>query len=135
MATASPWRRSQSGWSAWRALQRVGQGVAVVEDDAAAALALVLGHDRRLDAGAARHLLLDGLVRRGGVAQEGVLGDFASAAGPFAGRERRKRLGVAQHGVGLPEGAHEVLALGQVDAVLPPMAASTWARSEVATLR
>ena len=97
------------------ALQRVGERVAVVEDHAAPALALVLGHDRRLDADAARHLLLDGLVGLGGLAQEGVLGDLAAAAGPLARREGREGLGVAQHGVGLPERADEVLALGQVD--------------------
>ena len=48
------------------------------------------------------------------VAQEGVLGDLAPTAGPLAWREGRERLGVAQHGVRLPEGADQVLALGQV---------------------
>ena len=96
------------------ALERVGQRVAVVEDHAAAALALVVGDHRRLDADAARHLLLDRLVRRRRVAQEGVLGDLAPAAGPLPGRQGRERLGVAEHGVRLPEGADEVLALGQV---------------------
>ena len=96
-------------------LERVGQGVPVVEDHAATALALVLGDHGRLDAGTAGHLFLNRLVGRWRVAQEGVLGDLAPAAGPLAGRKGREGLGVAEHGVGLPERTDEVLALGEVD--------------------
>ena len=52
---------------------------------------------------------------RRGVAQEGVLGDLAPAAGPLAGRQGRRVSVSHSTALGLPEGADEVLALGQVD--------------------
>ena len=51
-------------------------------------------------------------------AEEVVLGQLAQAAAVLAGRQRGQHLGVAQHGGGLPEGADQVLALGQVHAGL-----------------
>ncbi len=47
--------------------------------------------------------------------QQGVLGHLAPARRPLPGRERGERGGVAQDGGRLPEGADQVLALGQVD--------------------
>ncbi len=100
-------------------LQCVAQGVSVVEDDPAPRLPLVLTDDRRLDGEAARHLFLDRLVRARGLTQEGVLGHLSPSARPLARREGGQGLGVAEHGLGLPERADEVLAFGEVHTGLP----------------
>ena len=137
-ATASPWRRSQSGRrSKRRGLEGVGQGVAVVEEHPPAALALVGGHDRRLDGRAAGHLLLDGQVGRrpsGGVDPGRRTWRSRRARRPTraAAAWRGSRCRTARP-PGCQKAPTRFLPSGRLTPVLPPMAASTWASSEVAT--
>ena len=101
-----------------RRLDGVGQRVAVVEDGPPASLTLVGRHHLGLDA----HCGCDpgiGVERVEVVAgQEVVLGQLTLAAAQLPRRQRGQRLGVAQHGVRLPERADQVLALRQVDSGL-----------------
>ena len=108
-------------------LQGVGQGVAVVENHATVALALVGRHHLGLDgrrtgppdrAGADREARLR--RHRSGVAQEGVLGHLPPPRRPLPGGQGGQHLGVAEDGLRLPERTDQVLPLGQVDAGLPP---------------
>ena len=103
-----------------RGLDGVGQRVAVVEDGPPAPLALIGRHHLGLDA----HCGCDPLVGVEGIevvaSQEVVLGQLTLAAAQLPRRQRGQHLGVAQHGLGLPERADEVLALGQVDSGLAP---------------
>ena len=70
-------------------------------------------------ADAARHLLVDRPGRPSGASpKKAYLAISPRAAGPLPRRQGGQRLGVAQHGARLPEGAHQVLALGQVHAGL-----------------
>ena len=64
---------------------------------------------------------------------ERVLRDLAEARSEVPVRQARQRGHIAQHRHRLVEGAHEVLALGRLTAVLPPIAASTWPINVVGT--
>ncbi len=112
-----------------RGLERVRDGVSVVEDGAhAGSLELVGRDDPRLDldapgdhlrehGGIAREQCVD--VRRGEVvAHQRVLGDLTQAAAVLAVGQRGEHRRVHEHGARLVERTDEVLALGQVHAGL-----------------
>ena len=100
-------------------LQGVGQRVAVVQHHATSRLTLVGGHHLGFDSHRGGYAPIQRQPLEVLVAQEVVFGHLALPAEQFPLRQRVQHLGVAQHGVGLPEGAHQVLALGQVHAGLP----------------
>ena len=114
-------------------LHRVRKGVPEVQERAAVVLcrlALVLLDDLRLENAAARDDLRQ--LRRGGrkarerfqllkergVRQQAVFDDLAHPGRKFAGREGGESVHVRKDREGLPEGAHEVLARGDIDARL-----------------
>ena len=110
-------------------LDRVAEGVPVVEHLPAAGLAQVAGDDLGLDPDAALHELADHLGLRVAhrlrvgldeledplVGDEAALDDLRHAGEQLVLGQRPQRVEVAQHGRGRVEGAHEVLALGRVD--------------------
>jgi len=100
-------------------LQGMAQGVAVVQHRTATALALVTRNHVGLDGDAPGDALVQVAVDQRFAAQEVVLGHLAQPAPVLAGRQRLEHLGVAQHCRRLPEGAHQILPLGQIDAGLP----------------
>ncbi|MNW52603.1 hypothetical protein D3C74_301280 [compost metagenome] len=121
-------------------LDRVAQGVAVVEDLAQAGLLEVLPHDARLDRDRAFDELDDDGPRRRGhrgpapalelvdvlldeledprVGDEAGLDDLGEPGDEVELGQRLERGDVAEHARGRVERAHEVLALGRVDARL-----------------
>ena len=130
MATASPWRRSHSGWSARpAALERVGQRVAVVEDHPPVALALVGGHHLGLDRHAARHLLVDVGLRAGAARPRRRTSPSPPGRRPTpraaACRGSRYRTG---RRLGCQNAPTRFLPSGRFTPVFPPMAASTCPR-------
>src|SRR6185312_3013149 len=110
---------------ALRVLDRVAEGVAVVEDLAQAGLLEVLTHDARLDAHGELHdaaellarrvggngdILLDDVENLGGL-DEAVLHDLAESREDLHLTEPLERVQVGQHDRRRVESAHEVLAL------------------------
>ena len=117
--------------------QRVGEGVAEIEQGAVAALALVAGDDARLRPAGMGHrgpqqvlvavdqrlTVLFEPVEEGGVVDEAVLHDLGIAGPPFAQRQRGERRHVGEHQPRLVEAADQVLAVAAVDAGLAADAA------------
>ena len=93
----------------------VGQGVAVVEHRPSARLALIGRHHLGLDLHAAGDALDQIQRAQIGVGDEVVFCHLPHPRAHLLDRQRVERLGVAQHSRRLPEGAHQVLALGEVD--------------------
>ena len=115
----------------------MGQGVPVVEHHPATALALVGRHHLRLDRHATGHLLVERQLEQGGVG----LGAVKKAYLAISPRPQAHSRGgsVASVSVshstaaGCQNAPTRFLPSGRLTPVLPPMAASTWASSEVAT--
>ena len=108
-------------------LDRMPNRVAEVEGLAQAGVALVLGHDPQLDAGAGEHEVAVGRSaasrertrrHRSPPAISPVLTTSAQPAASSCLRQRGERRRVGEHGRGLVVGADVVLALGEVDAGL-----------------
>ena len=98
-----------------RRLEGVRQGVPVVQDHAATAFPLVAGDDLGLACHTTRHLLRQVQPVEILHAEEGVLGHLTASGTPLASREARQCLGVAEDADRLPERAHEILALREID--------------------
>ena len=112
-----------------RGLERVAGGVAVVEDRAWTAVALVLGHDQRLggnapkdDAFEHRRVALDQTrtvslqhVEQAFVHGDGVLYNLGESVPVVRHRKRLERREVGEHGRWLPEGPDRVLRPQAVD--------------------
>ena len=94
--------------------------VPVVEDGPTTDLEFVVGDHRRLDLDTACDPGDEVKVVEVVAAEEVVLGHLAEAAAHLRLGKCLERSRVAQHGGGLPERPHEVLAFGQVDARLAP---------------
>ena len=115
-----------------RRLQRVARGMAVVENRARSAVALVLGHDQRLGGDAPEdHALEHGgvsldqagtislqQVEESFVHGDGVLYNLGEGVPIARDRQRLDRGEVGDHGRGLPEGADRVFRAPAVDAGL-----------------
>lgn len=110
-------------------LDRMAEGVAVVEGRAAARLGFVLGDDPGLDLAAACH---DGgedrrvaveqavevafeAAEEGGVGEDAVLDDLGEAGAELAVGQGAEHVEVAEDEAGLVEGADEVFSGGEVD--------------------
>lgn len=108
----------------------VAEGVAVVENAAEAAFLFVSGDDGSFDADAFVNNFFENFRVLGedvggavgedgeefGAGDDAVFDDFEEASAVFAGGERVEDGGVDEDGVGLVEGAEEVLAALEVDA-------------------
>ncbi len=114
-------------------LEGMCQRVAVVEDHAAIPFTLVGRHDVGFDGHAPRHLLLHLRLGPGRLAQEGVLRHLALPTGPLPGWSV-VRVSVSQStALGCQNAPTRFFPSGRFTPVFPPMAASTWPNSVVAT--
>ncbi|CAB4713744.1 unannotated protein [freshwater metagenome] len=95
-------------------LECMGERVAVVEDGPATRFALVGPDDLCLDRCAPSDALGEGKPEQVVSGEEVVLRHLPHAAACLPRWQRREGIEVAQHGAGLPEGTHEILALREV---------------------